>query len=232
MDTTPRLGDSDNALLFKIAEALNDGAVSGITQVAADARYVLKSGDTVTGTLNIGVESTDNGFFALNPDAAAPYTQTRRVADNAPAIVRVQKRGTTGDADEAPSVNDNLVRYDFYAWDGSAYNPGAVLQATAGENWTGSARGTRLTVNIVANGGSTTTEMLRMTAAMLDLRNNAVLGSGGVQVVSSRKTGWVAATGSVSRATFDTATVTTTQLAQRFAALLDDLISHGLIGPA
>lgn len=51
MDTTPRLGDSDNNLLFKIAQALDDGAVSGITEVAADARYVLKAGDTMTGAL-------------------------------------------------------------------------------------------------------------------------------------------------------------------------------------
>jgi hypothetical protein len=50
------------------------------------------------------------------------------------------------------------------------------------------------------------------------------------QVVSARKTGWAAATGTASRATFATNTVTTEQLAQRVKALLDDLISHGLIG--
>lgn len=50
------------------------------------------------------------------------------------------------------------------------------------------------------------------------------------QVVDSRKTGWVAPTGTLSRATFDTATVTTTVLAEVVAALLADLTSHGLIG--
>ena len=53
----------------------------------------------------------------------------------------------------------------------------------------------------------------------------------GVKVVGNRATGWGAATGAVTRATFDTATVTTAQLAQRVKALLDDLITHGLIGP-
>jgi hypothetical protein len=51
-----------------------------------------------------------------------------------------------------------------------------------------------------------------------------------IQVVGSRKTGWAAATGTATRATFDAATVTTAQLAERVKALLDDLISHGLIG--
>jgi hypothetical protein len=53
----------------------------------------------------------------------------------------------------------------------------------------------------------------------------------GVKVVGNRVTGWSAASGTASRASFDTATVTTAQLAQRLKALLDDLISHGLIGP-
>lgn len=50
-------------------------------------------------------------------------------------------------------------------------------------------------------------------------------------VVRGRRTGWTAATGTASRATFATSTVTTEQLAQRVMALLDDLTTHGLIGP-
>lgn len=45
----------------------------------------------------------------------------------------------------------------------------------------------------------------------------------GLQVVGARKTGWTIPTGTASRATFDTATVTTAQLAQRFFALMQDL---------
>jgi len=54
--------------------------------------------------------------------------------------------------------------------------------------------------------------------------------SQGNQVVSGRKTGWTAATGTATKTTFDTTTVTTEQLAERVKALIDDLISHGLIG--
>lgn len=52
----------------------------------------------------------------------------------------------------------------------------------------------------------------------------------GLPVVQARKTGWSPGTGTASRATFATSTVTLESLAQRFKALLDDLIAHGLIG--
>jgi hypothetical protein len=52
----------------------------------------------------------------------------------------------------------------------------------------------------------------------------------GTQVVTSRRTGWTAATGTADRTTFATSTVTTEQLAERVKALIDDLITHGLIG--
>jgi hypothetical protein len=60
--------------------------------------------------------------------------------------------------------------------------------------------------------------------------SNGTIRVAATQVVSTRKTGWTAATGSATRTTFDTTTVTTQQLAERVKALLDDLISHGLIG--
>jgi hypothetical protein len=41
-------------------------------------------------------------------------------------------------------------------------------------------------------------------------------------------TGWVAATGTATRTTFDTATVTLAQLAEHFKALLDDLLARKL----
>jgi len=53
---------------------------------------------------------------------------------------------------------------------------------------------------------------------------------GANQVLGSRKTGWTAPTGTATRTTFDTATVTLPELAERVKALIDDLISHGAIG--
>lgn len=54
-----------------------------------------------------------------------------------------------------------------------------------------------------------------------------------IQVVGARKAGWATATGTATRTTFDTATVTLQQLAERVKAVIDDLhgtAGHGLIG--
>jgi hypothetical protein len=53
---------------------------------------------------------------------------------------------------------------------------------------------------------------------------------GANKVVGARATGWSAPTGSASRSSFATSTVTTEQLAERLKALIDDLTTHGLIG--
>jgi hypothetical protein len=56
--------------------------------------------------------------------------------------------------------------------------------------------------------------------------------SNGTKVVGARQTGWSAPTGTASRATFDTTSVSVEQLAQRVYALLQDLgqtSGHGLI---
>jgi len=52
----------------------------------------------------------------------------------------------------------------------------------------------------------------------------------GIRVVTNRRTGWGAPTGTASRNTFETSGATVGQLAQRLKALIDDLTAHGLIG--
>ena len=51
-----------------------------------------------------------------------------------------------------------------------------------------------------------------------------------LQVVSDRRTGWTAATGTATRTSFATSSVTLPNLAQAVKAIIDDLIAHGLIG--
>ena len=53
---------------------------------------------------------------------------------------------------------------------------------------------------------------------------------GSNKVVGARKTGWTAATGTATRSGFATSSVTLQTLAEHVKALIDDLISHGLIG--
>lgn len=52
----------------------------------------------------------------------------------------------------------------------------------------------------------------------------------GAQVVSNRITGWAAATGTKARTTFITDSATTAAVAARLGQLIDDLMTHGLIG--
>jgi hypothetical protein len=49
-------------------------------------------------------------------------------------------------------------------------------------------------------------------------------------LTAAKSTGWAAATGTATRTTYDTATVTTAQLAERVKALIDDLTTRGVIG--
>ncbi len=52
----------------------------------------------------------------------------------------------------------------------------------------------------------------------------------GVQVLTTRRTGWAAASGTATRSTFATSTVTLAVLAEHVKALIDDLSTHGLLG--
>lgn len=64
----------------------------------------------------------------------------------------------------------------------------------------------------------------------LTLQALGIISVGAFKVVGARRTGWTAATGIFTRTTFATSTVTLPQLAERVAALIDDLTAHGLIG--
>lgn len=88
-------------------------------------------------------------------------------------------------------------------------------------------------LNAVGNlliGNTTGTERLSVTGnvQLTDTADSYKVGSN--NVVGSRKTGWAAPTGTATRTTFATTSVTTEQLAERVKGLIDDLTSHGLIG--
>lgn len=64
----------------------------------------------------------------------------------------------------------------------------------------------------------------------LNLASGIVHKINGTQVLGARRTGWTAATGTATRTTFDTASVTLPQLAEHVKALIDDFIALGPIG--
>lgn len=80
--------------------------------------------------------------------------------------------------------------------------------------------------------GDTMTGGLTLSAGNLNLATGDIQ-IGGTRVVGARKAGWSVATGTATRTTFDTATVTLPQLAERVKAIVDDLhatAGHGMFG--
>lgn len=77
----------------------------------------------------------------------------------------------------------------------------------------------------------TLTERYRFLNGGLDLRmTTARLYMNGTQVLTNRITGWAAPTGTATRSSFDTASVSLSQLAEHVKALIDDVMTHGIIG--
>lgn len=103
MDTTPRINDSDNNLLFKIAASLSGGGGSGsaLTVASGDARYVLKAGDAMTGALSITQA-------AITADA--PSFSTNQTWNNAAVAFTALKVSITNTASSSSSlIFDGIV---------------------------------------------------------------------------------------------------------------------------
>jgi hypothetical protein len=86
--------------------------------------------------------------------------------------------------------------------------------------------------NITYSG--TSRDYLRRTnsTVFFDRQDDALYVNNG-KVVGGRKSGWTPASGTATRSTFATSSVTLPQLAERVKALIDDLhatAGHGLIG--
>jgi len=102
-------------------------------------------------------------------------------------------------------------------------NTGASLQI---EGWDDKFEASTGTICEIMRDGSG----MKLPSGGLWVYNNALAIPEHQCVVGMRKGGWTAATGTATRTTFETSTVTLPQLAERLKALIDDLIAHGLIG--
>ena len=125
--------------------------------------------------------------------------------------------------DFTPNVNIALARINALRTNASGVTDLVFL------NYNGSVLGETMRIKENGNVGIGTANP----SQKLDVDGSAKATSffvGTNQVVSSRKTGWSAPTGTATRTTFATSTVTLPQLAERVKALIDDLTTHGLIG--
>lgn len=189
---------------------------------------------------------------ATRETATIAITGTGAEASSAnvnPRLILAASRGATIGSD-APLVDgDTLGIILFSASNGSQLIPGARISARVLGTPDAAVTPTEVVFATRGLGDATVPERMRISPAGNLLINNttgterlSVTGNiqltdtansfkvGSNNVIGSRKTGWAAPTGTATRTTFDTATVTVQQLAERVKALIDDLTSHGLIG--
>ncbi len=206
-DPSPKLNDSDNNLLFKIAQLLSGGSASGpITQAAGDARYVLKVGDTMTGALNIAtsanvpqlkittsVGQSTQAFQIFQSDGTTQIfgvnfsgsTQIyRQSADTSGSSLTQLKRGTTGSATAAVAINDQLAQYTFQGWDGSAFVSGAQIQVTTRETFSGTARGSQFEFRAVIPTATALTLVATLNTTAFNVQGGAAYQLNGVALLN------------------------------------------------
>jgi hypothetical protein len=138
-----------------------------------------------------------------------------------------------GNTSYLASVGDNIHRLRLGHYDSStvAFPTGLVAaQILAGTTVLDIATRDNAAAVINFRAGTGVTTRATIGSAAFNLAAGMAFQIGGVQVLGPRRTGWAAPTGTATRSTFATSTVTTAQLAERLKALLDDLTAHGVIG--
>lgn len=142
-----QVGDTPTTLLARILTAVNSGASA--------ATFVLKAGDTMTGALTTRTLTSATGNFTMTTDDSASTFAYQEV---------FKKRGTTGDATAAVTVDSELGGITFQAWNGSAYASCAQMIGRAGQNQSVGNAGGYLQFNTAANGTASPVTRLLISA--------------------------------------------------------------------
>lgn len=252
LDVAPGLIEQNGADAFA-KRAMGVGAAESVpTRADADARYQRLDAEL---SAIAGLASAANKlpyFTGAGAAALADFTGFgRSLVDDADAAAARATLGLGGIATQAANAvvitGGSVSGLSSLSANGSITTAGeAVVNAVAGvsgvvrfqKNGTTaasifcSADDITQAYNVVSTSGSHSFRISGATRLTID-------GSGPVascwrvganQVVGPRRTGWTGASGTAARSSFDTASVTTSQLAERLKALIDDLIVHGLIG--
>jgi hypothetical protein len=172
-----------------------------------------------------GYAAPDKGVYVQRKDGVATTVGLHSAGSS--CMLRASAYGGASYSAPSATPSGRRLRLDLFVHDGSAPVIGTEIVCETAENISSTTRGTHITFSSYANGApGGTMRGWRMQADKLSVGD--VFGY--TQVLSTRRTGWAAATGTATRSTFDAGTVTTPQLAERVKALLDDLTAHGIIG--
>lgn len=170
------------------------------------------------------IYNPETGFYGVGSETLCGVLWDVRKDANSASVARIVNLNTGNSADASMRVLNNQGTLNITAY-------GAATTGVGEISWSGTG-----TLDIKATAASSlrfyigsSSENARMSATGFNLLTGDFFHNS-QKVVSSRRTGWAAATGTATRTTFATGTVTTAQLAERVKALVDDLIAHGLIG--
>ena len=224
-----------DATLTALASYNSNGLLA---QTAADTF----TGRTIAGTAN-QIAVTNGSGVAGNPTLALPSAITAPGSLSVATTLACNGNATLGDAGTDQHVVNGSLGIGgsaAAAFNLEIFGSGAANMAMRSSNasraaFRGYVNATTEAGKIAFGGSDTEFEIagvleMTLSAAGLNLASGNVLQVAGTQVVTSRRTGWGAPTGTATRTAFDTGTVTLPQLAERVKALVDDLAAHGLIG--
>lgn len=177
---------------------------------------------TVTGTEAINTSGNNNGLAVTRTGASS--------ASLAGQIEIAQNDGT------AMEANERLGQINFSGHNGTSAVASVQIIASATETWSGTARGSKIVFYTVPN----TTTSITIALTLEQNQNANFAGDVGVasgkvykvnntQVVAARSTGWTAPTATQSKAGFGNG-ATSTQIEQNLSAVINALITHGLLG--
>ena len=183
------------------------GGVSANTAVGVDSLKVNTTGNSCSafGVNSLRTNTTGNGCSAFGVNSLRANTTGNGCSAFGASAGRFQSDGVT----EISVTNNSCFIGTLTKGTQNATNENVF-----GYNTTG-------------NGSNT------VTIGDSNITNNFFRGAlslNGTQVISTRRTEWVEPSGTATRTTFATSTVTLPQLAERVKALIDDLTTHGLIG--
>lgn len=205
-------------LLMQIMAQLN--ALS--ERVAALEKQERPADDTAS-TANTLVRRDSNGYVQVSRLGVGTSPATAVDVRGTSPLVRVATDNTSQNA-ELRFVEDTTIKGRLiYAGANGSGNKYFGFINTAGDYLAFLADDVRFLTSGAAS-------IMTMDSTGPNLASGKTLRVNSTQVVTARQTGWAAATGTPTRTSFATSTVTLPQLAERVKALIDDLITHGLIG--
>jgi hypothetical protein len=223
--------DPELAALAALASAADrlpyfTGAGSAsLTPLTGFGRSLIDDADAPTARTTMGLGSVENKNSATirgeltsgNVTTALGFTPANKAGETFGGSVTVSGALAAGGV---------LTLSGDHAFPGAATNVARMYRSGA--------------LGLVVYGAGTTFDVLicnRSGATVLSVPTGTItadfagtIAIGGIRVVTARRTGWGAPSGTATRGAFDTATVTTAGLAERVKALIDDLVAHGLIG--